>query len=294
MGTDAAAFTRFLAERPEVLADVLGFEVDLQPVGDDTLVGVHSPGGQRLACTLTLDGASADVGRLLELAARHDATTVVWLAPLIDDSTRAALEWLDRRTDESTHVAGMELRFMRIGDSPPAPWLNLVAGATAAPSLPDQRDVDPTPDPLDYREFWEACRERISAEHPRWTRTRTVPADAVFTTSTGLPGLSLQMVAEPKGPQVQLLADGPDTRANAARVDRVMAARSAFESEVDAPLSWPAPDSDDGVCVRTRTDHLVDLADPGTWPAMVTWLIRRQQEFRRVLEQTGPAMLALA
>lgn len=291
-------FTQWLGEHPEVLADAVGIAFDLRQVSADALVGTTTGSDRAVVVgTAFTDSTDAHVGRLIALAAEHAAATLVWVGPRLDDDRRAALDWINTSTDDGLRAFGVEVAFVRIGDSPPAPWLTVVTGpAQPASTSPADTPVDPTPDPLAYGEFWESCRQRISVEHPRWTRTRTAPTDAVFTTSTGLPGISLQMVAEPKGPQVRLLLDAPDPRLNAARFRRLAEAREAFEGTVDAPLTWRAPDTtiDDTTCIATRTDHLVDLSDPRTWPAMVSWLIQRQREFRMALEHTGPDVLGVA
>ena len=54
-----------------------------------------------------------------------DAAHVVWVAPSFRPEHRRALEWLNERTDESTRFFAVEVKVVRIGDSPYAPLLSL-------------------------------------------------------------------------------------------------------------------------------------------------------------------------
>src|SRR3712207_5308880 len=61
------------------------------------------------------------LGQLLTYAAGTDPTTVVWIASAFRPEHRAALDWLNARTDEGTRFFGVQLGVVRIGDSEPAP-----------------------------------------------------------------------------------------------------------------------------------------------------------------------------
>lgn len=66
------------------------------------------------------------LGQLITYAAGLDAVTVVWIAEHFTEEHRAALDWLNRSTNEGINFFGMEIELWRIGDSAFAPKFNVV------------------------------------------------------------------------------------------------------------------------------------------------------------------------
>ena len=67
------------------------------------------------------------LGQLLTYAAGLNAVTIVWVAERFTEEHRAALDWLNERTDEKITFFGLEVELWRIGDSPIAPKFNIVS-----------------------------------------------------------------------------------------------------------------------------------------------------------------------
>ena len=57
------------------------------------------------------------LGQILTYAARTEPTTIVWVAASFRPEHRAAIDWLNARTDENTRFFGVELGVVRIGQS---------------------------------------------------------------------------------------------------------------------------------------------------------------------------------
>ena len=60
-------------------------------------------------------------------AAGLNAVTIVWIAERFTEEHRAALDWLNERTDEKINLFGLEIELWRIGDSPIAPKFNIIS-----------------------------------------------------------------------------------------------------------------------------------------------------------------------
>src|SRR6185312_8829511 len=67
------------------------------------------------------------LGQLLTYAAGLDAVTIVWIAERFTEEHRAALDWLNERTDEKITFFGLEVELWQIGNSPVAPKFNIVS-----------------------------------------------------------------------------------------------------------------------------------------------------------------------
>ena len=67
------------------------------------------------------------LGQLLTYASGLDAVTLVWVVQAFTEEHRAALDWLNRITDEKFHFFGLEIELWSIGGSDAAPKFNVVA-----------------------------------------------------------------------------------------------------------------------------------------------------------------------
>ena len=66
------------------------------------------------------------LGQLLTYAAGADAGTVVWVTKGFRDEHRVALDWLNEHTGEEIRFFGLVVRALQVGDSLPAPLLEVV------------------------------------------------------------------------------------------------------------------------------------------------------------------------
>ena len=55
------------------------------------------------------------------------AVTIVWIAQRFTAEHRAALDWLNEKTDDKINFFGLEIELWRIGDSPIAPKFNIIS-----------------------------------------------------------------------------------------------------------------------------------------------------------------------
>ena len=71
--------------------------------------------------------AHGHLGQILTYAAGTDPATIVWVVTSFRPEHRAAIDWLNERTDEDTRSVGVEIQVVRIGTSAPAPAFKLIA-----------------------------------------------------------------------------------------------------------------------------------------------------------------------
>ena len=67
------------------------------------------------------------LGQPLTYAAGLEAVTIIWVAERFPDEHRAALDWLNEKTDDGVNFFGLDVELWRIGDSPFAPKFNFVS-----------------------------------------------------------------------------------------------------------------------------------------------------------------------
>ena len=128
---EATDFTPWLVsdENLPLIAEALGLELELQSVeqaaGPYRADIVYRSLGDERSVIIENQLQKTDhhhLGKLLTYAAGlDDVSTVVWIAPQFSDEHRAALDWLNRHTDQDTHFFGVAIEVWQIGDSLPAP-----------------------------------------------------------------------------------------------------------------------------------------------------------------------------
>lgn len=139
--TEDRGFTPWLAkvENIEILSQEIGINLEVQ--------GVEQNVGPFRADILCVDADSFEsdgqhyvlienqleltdhkhLGQLMTYAAGLDAVTLIWIASKFTEEHRAALDWLNRITDETFRFFGIEIELYQIGTSLPAPRFNIIA-----------------------------------------------------------------------------------------------------------------------------------------------------------------------
>lgn len=129
---EALDFTPWLLDNADVLSEVIGLDLELHTaehaVGDFSLdlIGRDRISGDLVIVENQLEQSDhTHLGQIMTYAGGTDAAHVVWVAPSFRPEHRRALEWLNERTDEATRFFAVEVKAVRIGDSPYAPLLSL-------------------------------------------------------------------------------------------------------------------------------------------------------------------------
>lgn len=129
-------FTPWLGseENIAILGDTIGMELEVQQqeanvgpfradilcknTSDNTLVLIENQFGKT---------DHSHLGQLFTYAAGLDAVSLVWIVEKFTDEHRAAIDWLNRITEEGFHFFGIEIELWTIGESDPAPKFNIVS-----------------------------------------------------------------------------------------------------------------------------------------------------------------------
>jgi hypothetical protein len=125
-------FTPWLLANAHALSNAVGMDLTLQaaehPVGDFSLdlIGIDSATGDRVIVENQLEASDhGHLGQILTYAGGTRPANIVWLATSFREEHRAALEWLNERTDEDTRFFAVRIQVVRIGTSAPAPLFTL-------------------------------------------------------------------------------------------------------------------------------------------------------------------------
>ncbi len=119
-------FTDWLSANLDRLAREIGVS-GLREVGRDIAVGAftvdllaQTDRGRRVAIEHQLEPSDhPHLGQVITYAAGLDVSAVVWITTRMGEEHRAVLDWLNQHSDDDVRFFGVELRLVRIGNSPP-------------------------------------------------------------------------------------------------------------------------------------------------------------------------------
>lgn len=158
-------FTPWLSKEKniEILSDTIGIELEVQ--GQEENVG---PFRADILCKDTLNDEyvlienqlertdHTHLGQLMTYASGLDAVSIIWIAQKFTEEHRAALDWLNRITDDSFNFFGIEIELYKIGDSVAAPMFNIVSSPNnwAKSVRKSASSQNLTPTKILQQEYW--------------------------------------------------------------------------------------------------------------------------------------------
>lgn len=291
---EALDFSPWLLENASTLGETLGMDLELSAaehsVGDFSLdlIGVDVATGESVIVENQLEKSDhAHLGQLLTYAGGTDAVNIVWIADQFRPEHRAALDWLNERTGESTRFFAIQVSAVRIGDSPLAPlfevivqpndWQKEVRSSTAAvPRSPRQET---------YRAFWALFLGELRQAAPTWTNTTTPLAQNWMNLPAGVSTAHYSVVFSKDGPRVEIYFNDSSAEVNAEHFDQVLAHKQAIEDGFGEPLTWDPLDGKKAARISiTRSGH---IEDTDHWEEYVTWLVSTAMRFRAAVDSAG-------
>jgi hypothetical protein len=131
---DGAGFADWLVANLDQLAKELGVS-GLREVGRDVGVGsftvdvlAQTDRGRRVAIATKLEPSDhLHLGQMITFAAGLDVSAVVWITTRLGEEHRAVVDWLNQHGDDEVRFFGVEVRTLRIGNSPAAVTFNVEA-----------------------------------------------------------------------------------------------------------------------------------------------------------------------
>ena len=291
---EAQDFTPWLLANATELGIALGMDLELQAaehsVGNFSLdlVGVDVATGEKVIVENQLEKSDhIHLGQLLTYAGGTDPTNVVWIADDFRPEHRAALDWLNQRTDETTRFFAVKISAVRIGASLIAPLFELVvqpndwekevrATTNATARSPKQEN---------YRRFWQLFLEEIHATYPGWTNSKQPLAQNWMNLPTGTSACHYANVFSKEGRRVELYIGTADSELNTASFEKLKARKDGIEAAFGHPLEWEALDGKKACRIAYTQPGNVD--DEANWAEHATWFVTHAGKLRDAFESQG-------
>ena len=285
---EARDFTPRLASHPELLGQKLQMDLELEgtelPVGpfaaDVVLKDANT--GQLVVVENLLETTDHDhLGKLITCAAGLSAHWAVLVAREFRPEHRSALNWLNSISGEGSGFFGIEVRAVRIGNSPAAVQLDLVVEPDdfSRRGRAGVKTVSETN--ARYMDWWAEFLPAFHEAHPGWSNAQTPPAANWMNFPSGKSGVRYGLsFAYPTGAsnysiRAEVYVDDRETTYPALKEQR-----SVIEKACDLALEWESLEDARASRVATYLDP-ADPADRENWPSYRSWAVETLGKLRQ-------------
>lgn len=284
---EAKDFTPWLARESniEYLSEVIGIELEV--ISEEKNVG---PFRADILCKSLVDDSyvlienqlektdHTHLGQLITYAAGLDAVKIVWISTRFTEEHRAALDWLNRHTDDKLQFFGIELEVYRIGESDPAPmfqlvskpndWSKSVTRAQRSEEMTDRRALN-----LEYwtemKSFFEQSGSKLKCQKPQpqhWTSFALGKSDFNLAVSASVRDSFIRL---------EFNIFGPDAK------PRFDVLQSQFEElskqQIDSGILWDR--MDDKIMSGVFLKKKFKISDKEDWPNQFAWIKEKLEKY---------------
>lgn len=293
-----ADFTPWLASEESIgiLSDAIGIELEV--LEQERNVG---PFRADILCKNTADNSlvlienqfgrtdHSHLGQLFTYAAGLDAATLIWIVETFTDEHRAAIDWLNRITDEKFYFFGIEIELWTIGDSPPAPKFNIVSKpndwAKTVKETAEVSRTNLTPWQESQIKFWTAFGDYIRREDIPFKSPKPYPS---LWMGYGIGRSYTKLVVAFSRKDIMVYVE-VDTHERPRWFEELMRQRDKIDAEFGEEIRW-----DDRETLRNQraiVTKSTDMTDEATWPSAIQWMLDRMRRMKDVFK---PRIMALS
>ena len=243
---EAKDFTPWLADNIDALGEALGMELELEDteaaVGDFSLdlIAKDLGTGHTVIIENQLTQTDHDhLGKLLTYAAGFSASTVVWVAEVVRDEHKQALEWLNQRTDEETQFFGVVVDVFKIDDSNPAySFKPVVSPSEWQKSKKRQISGKVSAKGEAYRNYFQSLIDELREKY-KFTNAKIGQPQSFYTFSSGVSKIPfIASFAQGDKARTDLYIDVGDGAKNKALFDWLYEQRDEIHSKLGKELEW--------------------------------------------------------
>jgi hypothetical protein len=211
-------------------------------------------------------------------AAGLEAVTIVWIAARFTDEHRAALDWLNRITEESIRFFGIEIEAYRIGGSMPAPYFQLVSKPNEwSKTTKTNRDKSVlTESQAFYMEYFSKMKEFFDNSNTKLKHQKPYPQHWTSFAS-GKSNFIFSAVASYRDnyQRVEFFINGNDAK----QIFDILKNKYETQSlnEIDKNLIWNRMEDRIASCISLIRN--VNISDRSDWENQFNWFMDKLEKF---------------
>lgn len=263
---EATDFTPWLADNIGALGEALGMELELSQqeasVGEFSLdlLAKDLGTGHTVIIENQLTQTDHDhLGKLLTYASGFNASVIVWVAEVIRDEHRQALEWLNQRTDEDTLFFGVVIEIIKIDNSKPAYIFRpVVSPSEWQKSRKRQAKSTTTAKGEQYRQYFQELIDELRVKH-KYTNAKIGQPQNWYAFSSGITGVTFNAVFGQGGKvRTELYIDFGDAEKNKMLFDRLSEQKEDIHHSFGGDLEWEPMDEKRACRITAYRDGSID------------------------------------
>lgn len=248
---EAQDFTTWLAENIDFLSDKLGIVLSVEqqeaPAGSfvvDILASDET--GETVVIENQLERTDHDhLGKLITYLSNFDAKRAIWIARDPRPEHEKSVHWLNEALPVDTEFYLLKIEAYRIGDSPAAPLLTIVAGPSPEAKQIGEQKKELAERHVQRLEFWRQLLERANQRTNLHARVSPCK-DNWLGAGSGMSGLAFNYVIRMDGGQVELFINAGEADLNKQLYDQFFEAKDQIEEQFGEPLEWQRMDQRKG------------------------------------------------
>lgn len=234
------------------------------------------------------------LGQSLTYAAGTGAKAVIWVCKRFKEGHLAALEWLNRVTDDEIGFFGVEIEAWKIGNSLPAPKFNVVVRPNVWARNVRERATSITPVQAQNIEYWRAFNV-LAAEYD-WPRSsRTTQGDSIWQQFANTDDLSVWLHCQILRGETRKVSVGiqvnPVDRSRADLIASTLIALLPGAPGLQG-LSFTVS-AERGGKVNARTFADFDPDDSASWESQHRWIAATSKRLRDAFTETVRSALVV-
>lgn len=288
--TEDKDFTPWLAEDKNIaqLGDAVGIELEVEsqeknvgPFRADILARDMATNHYVLIENQLEVTDHKHFGQIMTYAAGLDAFSVIWIAKHFTEEHRAAIDWLNRITDENINFFGIEIEVIRIGESVAAPQFKMVAKPNdwtrSVKKAANDNELSETK--IKQREYWTALKEYVADNGNPFKMQKPLPQHwSIIALGKSGFQLSLTVNSQKKSVAIWFEINTGDAKANKKYFDTL---KTNYEAQaavaISDKLTWQRLD-DKKVSMVTLSEKY-DFLDASTQAEQFAWFVEYVNRF---------------
>lgn len=281
---EAIDFTPWLAQEKNIklLSETIGIELEVQ--GQEENVG---PFRADILCKDTINEHyvlienqlektdHTHLGQIMTYAAGLDAVTIIWIAKQFTEEHRAALDWLNRITDDTFNFFGIEIELYKIGNSLPAPMFNIAAKPNDW-SKQVKYGQQKTYTQLLQRDYWQALKNYME-ENNSFIRMQNPYPQCFTNMSLGRSNFALGALVNSRDCSINIWMSINGDKANEYFDKLYNIAYKDSLNKISSELVWDKLEEQISSNVTLKTNG--DFTNKSEWPAQFAWFKENLEKF---------------
>ena len=277
---EAQASTPWLAEHLDVLGDALGITIELEE--RESSVGAFSldilardqDSGEAVVIENQIEQSDHEhLGKLITYASGKDAKYIVWIVKDAREEHRAAIEWLNKISDDTIGFFLVEIQLWRIDDSKPAPKFEVVEQPNGWSKAAKITGVSEGGAAVQFKySYWTKFNDEAWNGQDAFTKRfkkRKESSEHWYTLSIGSSKAHMALLVNTRTDviAVEFVTNSPDL--DKTNYDILFSHKAEIENRIGTVLDWRR--LDDKKMSRVLLEKQVELKDKTQWSNYFAW-----------------------